>query len=127
MEPLTSTVSSSIRVSVLRAAEHVADHRLADRAGEDAERRDPHLHGGDDPHGVVHEPQRGPRARAPGLGPGREGAAAGRHDGVLADHEERVGGDEPQHGEDAQQVAHRVRGVRARRPERGTVVVGLLG
>ena len=80
--------------------------RLADGAGEDADRGDADLHGRDHPDRVVHQPQRRARPRAARLRARDQRRPAGRHDGVLADHEERVAGDERQDGEDPQGVAH---------------------
>ena len=88
-------------------AEQAAHERLADRAGEDAERGDPDLHGGDHADGVAHQAQRGARARMPVLRHGRDRAAARRHDRVLADDEEGVPADEGEDGEDAEEIGQR--------------------
>ena len=85
------------------AGQEGLDGRLAERADEDADGGDADLHGRDDPHRVVHEPQGGARA---GRGLRVQAAAAGGDDGVLADHEERVQPDEAEHGEGAEDVRH---------------------
>ena len=87
-----------------RVADQPADERLGQRAGEDADRGDADLHGRDHAHRIVHQAQRG-RAPAPALQRG----TARRDHGVLPDHEEGVAGDEAEHREDPEEVAHRVR------------------
>jgi hypothetical protein len=87
----------------------VAHERLPDSADQDADRRDADLDGRDDPHRIVHQAQRGPRARASALGACAQRRATRGDDGVLADDEERVGAHQPEHGEDAEQIAHRPR------------------
>ena len=89
-----------------RVAEQPAHERLGERAHEDPDRGDADLHGRDHAHGVVHQPQRGLRAGGSGLGTGRQRGAARGDDGVLADHEEGVRGDEAENGEDAEEVTH---------------------
>ena len=58
-----------IRPGGQQIAEQSAHERLGEGADEDADRRDPDLDGGDDPHGVVHQAQGGARARTAGLRP----------------------------------------------------------
>ena len=57
------------------------------------------------PHRIVHEQQRGARARIACFGAGGQRTAARGDDGVLAHHEERVGGDE-HHQEYEQERVH---------------------
>jgi hypothetical protein len=77
-------------------AQQVSYEGLAERAGQDADRRDADLHRRDHAHRIVHEAKRSPGAAMSGVSKRRQRAPARRHNRVLADHEERVRGDETQ-------------------------------
>jgi hypothetical protein len=81
-----------------RFPEQVAHERLADRAGEDPDRRDADLDRRDHADRVLHQLQRGRGAAA--VAP-RERRPARGDDRVLPDHEERVARDQREQRDDA--------------------------
>ena len=106
-----------MKASVLRQeVEVLGDEPLPDRTEGDPEDGDRDLDGGDEPHRIVHEAQRGARGPAAVLGPLLEPPAARGHQRVLSRYEDCIAEYEQQHRPDAKRVAHA--------PLRGALVLG---
>ena len=99
-----------------RRFHEVGDQRFADGADEDRGDRDPDLHGRDEAHGVVHQPERRPRtATTAPLRPPLEAAAPRGHEGVLRGDEDRVPEHEHEDHDDPEGRAHPTLDRRGRR------------
>ena len=95
------------RHAARQEVEVARDQRLADGTERDAEDGDPDLHRRDEPHGIVHQPQRGARRAVPACCAPLEAVPARGDQRVLRRDEHCVAEHQEQDENEAPGVAHR--------------------
>lgn len=103
-------------------AKDPADSRRRHRPGQDADRGDPDLHGGDDSNRIVHQVKRRPRTPVTGRRQRGQRPATGSDHGVLPHHEERVRHHE-QYQQHKQQGIHPLKDDRSKAPSPPTASI----